>query len=303
MNICEAIERYTIYIKTERRMSEYTVRNYGADLTAFAGYASENHVEDITEVDDRIIRDWMMERMEGHSARDTNRALCSLRGWMKYCRMQGWTEKDPFQKISSIKMEKKLPVFFKEHEVEKIYEAGMFDEGFTGERDKLLLRLLYETGIRRSEAAGLTEGDVDTGKSQIKVLGKRNKERIIPIENELLQNILRFIALKREKGIGEGTLLTNEKGKAMSGEQIYAAVKKYMVPICMEDKISPHVFRHTFATHILNEGGNIDAVKELLGHTDLMATEVYTHVTRQHLKETYLHTHPRALKGKVTKEI
>lgn len=298
MNLQESIARYIAYIADERRLSPYTVRNYRGDLELFAQYAEDQGVSQLDELDSRLIRSWQMMRMEDHSARDTNRALCSLRGWCRYMRKMGEMTSDPFQKVGSAKMEKKLPVFFKEKEAERIYEEKTFLPTFEGERDKLLLRTLYETGIRRSEAIGLMESSIDAANRQIKVHGKRDKERIIPIENELLQNIFRFIALKRENNVEDPHLFTNSKGRPMSGNDVYKVVKQYMSGLSMADKVSPHVFRHTFASHMLNEGANIDAVKELLGHTDLMATEVYTHVTREHLKEAYRHAHPRAKQEK-----
>ena len=165
-----------------------------------------------------------------------------------------------------------------------------------GQRDKLMLRLLYETGMRRSELAGLKVSSVDFSSLTIKVLGKRNKERVIPIENELAHNISQYLALKeQEKGPSEW-LFVGTKGRQITPQDVYRTVKKYMSALSDADRISPHVFRHSFATHILNEGGNIEAIKELLGHADLATTEVYTHVTREHLKEVYKQAHPR---GKV----
>lgn len=294
MNIEESINNFIMYIANERRLSSYTIRNYSKDLELFRLFAKSNGVERVEDLDARLIRDWQMQRMKTHSHRDTNRAISSLRSWCKYLRCQQILKKDPFQKISTVKTEKKLPIFFKESEVEHIYDADIFPNTFDGERDKLLLRLLYETGIRCAEVIGITEHSIDFGNKQLKVLGKRNKERIIPLENELLQNISRFVALKKENGIEGDALLTNERGRKLSHTKVYNVVHYYMGMLSNADRISPHVFRHTFATQMLNEGANIDAVKELLGHTDLMATEVYTHVTREHLKDAYKHAHPRA---------
>jgi integrase/recombinase XerC len=166
--------------------------------------------------------------------------------------------------------------------------------------------MLYETGMRRSELANVTLGNINLDELTIKVRGKRNKERIIPIEDELAHNISRFIALRntmvKELKVKKPTvantdrLLVNSKGRVVSDGMIYLIVEKYMAPRSNAERTSPHVFRHTFATHMLNEGANIDAIKELLGHSDLAATEVYTHVTREHLKDTYKHAHPRATK-------
>ena len=199
-------------------------------------------------------------------------------------------------KVSAPRQPKRLPIFFKEGELEHLYDEGLFPDDFIGRRDRLMLRMLYETGIRRSELAGLKVQEVDFSSLTIKVLGKRNKERIIPIESELAHNISEYIALKeQEKGASEW-LFVGRKGGQITPQDIYLTVKKYMPLLSNADRISPHVFRHSFATHILNEGGNIQAIKELLGHEKLETTEIYTHVTREHLKEVYSTAHPRARK-------
>lgn len=300
MTIRESMGAFLDYIAHERRLSPNTVASYKASLERFCGYLLEaEQVSELEDLDARLIRSWQMHLMDGEcSARTTNKMLSALHSWCRYLRKRGLIETDPFQKVTTVKTDKKLPIFYKESEVERIYEAGLFPDTFNGRRDQLLLRILYETGIRRAEAIGLKESSVDLGQLQIKVLGKRNKERIIPIEIELAHTISAFLALKKEKGIDTESLLPDEKGHPLNISRVAAIVKRYMGQISSADRISPHVFRHTFATHMLNEGANIDAIKELLGHTDLMATEVYTHVTREHLKEAYQHAHPRSQKPK-----
>ena len=160
----------------------------------------------------------------------------------------------------------------------------------------MLLQLLYETGIRRAEVVGMKESSIDFSAKTLKVLGKRDKERIIPLENELLHNIKCYFSLKKENNLENESFFVRKNGKPFKAFDVYQVVKKYMTLFSNADKISPHVFRHSFATHMLNDGANISAIKELLGHTDLAATEIYTHVTRQHMKEVYTHTHPRARK-------
>ena len=191
---------------------------------------------------------------------------------------------------------KKLPIFFREAEVAHIYDAGLYPDTFEGERDKLLLRILYETGIRRAEVVGLTESSVDLSAQTIKVLGKRNKERVIPIEFELSHTIANYLTLKHQMSTYDEALLVDAKGRALKYSHVHTIVKRYMSVLSNADRISTHVFRHTFATHMLKEGANIDAIKELLGHSSLDATEVYAHVTLEHLKDTYRHAHPRARK-------
>ena len=279
---------------------------YVGEVERFGRYLEAQKIEEVDEVEAYHVRDWQMELMSaGEAVGTVLKQLAALRAWFKYLRRQGYCERDIMAKITPPKTPKRLPVFFREKEVERIY-ADMFPHTFDGEMEKLVLRMLYETGMRRSELAMLRLGGLDLSAGSIKVRGKGDKERIIPIENELAQNISRFLTLREEK-IEElkcadehyeetDRLLINGKGRAVSDGMIYLIVKRYMSPITTAERVSPHVFRHSFATHMLNEGANIDAIKELLGHSDLGTTEVYTHVAREHLKETYKHAHPRANK-------
>lgn len=297
MKINEAIEQFHSYIANERRMAAGTVRNYITDLLDFSQWLELQQITDLGEISAREVRAWQMEHMDrGENPGTVKRRLSSLSSFFLYLRRHNLFNSDIMAKVSAPRQPKRLPVFFKEGELEHLYDEGLFPDDFIGQRDKLMLRMLYETGIRRSELAGLKIQSVDFSSLTIKVLGKRNKERIIPIESELAHNISEYIALKeQEKGASEW-LFVGRKGGQITTNDIYLTVKKYMPQLSNADRISPHVFRHSFATHILNEGGNIQAIKELLGHADLATTEVYTHVTRQHLKEVYTHAHPRANK-------
>lgn len=297
MRISEAIERFHSYIANERRMASGTVYNYTEDLRDFAQWLSRQGIADLDEVTAREVRSWQMDHMDrGENPGTVKRRLSSLSSFFRYLRRHGLFDTDIMAKVSAPRQPKRLPVFFKEGELEHLYDEGLFADDFMGQRDRLMLRLLYETGIRRSELAGLRVSDVDFSSLTIKVLGKRNKERLIPIESELAHNISEYLALKeQEKGASEW-LFVGRKGRQITVQDIYNTVKKYMSLLSNADRISPHVFRHSFATHILNEGGNIQAIKELLGHADLATTEVYTHVTREHLKEVYKYAHPRARK-------
>ena len=291
----EAIARYLSYLQNEKRRSRLTVETYRTVLDDFMGHLDKAEIYDIEEITTRDIREWQMQHSErGEAASTIAKRLSALRSWFSYLRRAKIYSHDIMAKITSPKRPQTLPVFFKEKEVERIYDAGIFGDDFEGERDKLMLRMLYETGMRRSELVGLTEKSVDLSGKSIKVLGKRNKERVIPIENELVQNIERYLALKKQIESCDEALFVSKKGKAIGSNKVYTTVKRYMTPLTNADRISPHVFRHTFATHILNEGADINAIKELLGHSSLNATEIYTHVTREHLKEAYKHAHPRA---------
>ena len=306
MKIEEAIRYFADYVATEKRLAAGTRHYYVGEVERFGRYLATQKVEEVGEVEAYHVRDWQMGLMaEGEAAGTVLKQLAALQAWFKYLRRQGYYDRDIMAKVTPPKRPRRLPVFFRENEVERIY-SDMFPDTFDGEMERLVLRMLYETGMRRSELAMLRLGGVDLWAKSIKVRGKGNKERIIPIENELAQNISRFLAL-RDMKIEElkcadehyeetDRLLINGKGRAVSDGMIYVIVKRYMSPISTAERVSPHVFRHSFATHMLNEGANIDAIKELLGHSDLGTTEVYTHVAREHLKETYKHAHPRANK-------
>jgi integrase/recombinase XerC len=196
-------------------------------------------------------------------------------------------------KISGPKTPKRLPSFVDEHQMEDLFTEVKFDEGFAGQRDKLILDLLYQTGIRRSELTHLKELDVDLFNSTIKVLGKRNKERMIPISLALKRNLETYLQVKKELNLSNPMLLVSEKDITLSEQAAYKLVKKYLSQITTIQKKSPHVLRHTFATHLLNNGADINAVKDLLGHANLSATQVYTHNTIDKLKKSYKQAHPR----------
>ena len=306
VKIDEAIQRFTDYVSSERRLAEGTVRYYISEVERFGRYLYSLDIHLIEEISAQDVRSWQMSLMEeGEAAGTVTKQIAALRAWFKFLRKKGYTDTDIMVKITPPKRAKRLPIFFREDEVEQIYD-DIYPNDYDGELDKLVLRMLYETGMRRSELANVTLGNINLDELTIKVRGKRNKERIIPIEDELAHNISRFIALrntmveelkaKKPTVANTDRLLVNSKGRVVSDGMIYLIVEKYMAPRSNAERTSPHVFRHTFATHMLNEGANIDAIKELLGHSDLAATEVYTHVTREHLKDTYKHAHPKKTK-------
>lgn len=297
MKIVEAIEKFLCYISTERRLSERTVRSYSITLREFSDFLTSLGLNEIEEVSSQEIRLWQVSLVEnGLEPGTVNRCIVTLRSFYKYLRRQKIMTVDVMAKVTSPKLAKHLPIFFREKEVENIYNNDLFPDTFEGHRDQLILQMLYETGMRRAEMAGLTESSVDLSNLTIKVLGKRDKERYIPIKNELAHNISNYLSLKRGINNCSEAFFVRKDGSPASDSVVYGIVKKYMTAFSQAERISPHIFRHSFATHLLNEGADINAIKELLGHTDLMATEVYTHVTREHLKEAYKHAHPRATK-------
>ena len=297
MTVSEAIERFHEYVATEQRLSAGTVDNYMRDLLDLEAYLRSQGVLEMESLDGRDLRAWQMEHMErGEAAGTVKRRLSSVSSWLRYLRRRGLYDVDLMAKVSAPRQPHRLPVYFKEGELEHLYDAGLFADDFEGRRDGLMLRMLYETGVRRSELMGLRESDVDLLRLNIKVLGKRNKERYVPIESELAHNISDYMALKEQTFGNVEWLFVDKKGRQVTPGLVYRIVKKYMTALSTADRISPHVFRHSFATHVLNEGGDLLAIKEILGHADLATTEVYTHVTREHLKDVYRQAHPRSRK-------
>lgn len=300
VKIEEAIQRFADHITVERHLSPTTVRYYVREAEDFAQYLASQEVTDIEKIEPYDVRDWLMVQMEKNSPATVRKKHAALSAWITYLRKNKYLARDIMASVSIPQQPTRQPIFFRESEVEHIYD-DIYPPTYEGALAKLVLRMLYETGMRRSELASLTVQDVNLSKLTIKVLGKGSKERIIPIENELAHNISQYLALRDEKMAEEKAadsrrLLINSKGRPVSDSKIYSIVEQYMPALSQADRVSPHVFRHTFATHILSEGADINAVKELLGHSSLDSTEIYTHVSRERLKETYKHAHPRATK-------
>lgn len=306
MKITESIQQFADYVTNERRLAAGTTKYYVRVVECFANYLDLLGMDKVEEIEAREVRDWQMVQIEqGKSSGTVVKQMAALRAWFKYLRRYHGLDRDLMAKVAVPKRPRRLPVFFRESEAETIYSVD-FPNTFDGEMEKLVLRMLYETGMRRAELSLLTLNSVDLRACVIKVRGKRNKERLVPIENELSQNISRYLALREQveaqllalhpDKAPTPRLLINGKGRPVSDGMVYHIVEKYMQPRSRAERTSPHVFRHTFATHMLSEGANIDAIKELLGHSSLSSTEIYTHVSREHLKETYKHAHPRAHK-------
>ncbi|MES2620560.1 MAG: site-specific tyrosine recombinase/integron integrase [Bacteroidota bacterium] len=291
-----SVQSFFNYIEFERRYSKHTHEAYRNDLAQFGAFLEpyEKQLKDATHTD---IRNWIVSMMEQKtSARSVNRKISALKSFYKFLLRRGEIKNTPLSKVQTPKTSKRLPVFVDLPSIEKLLKEVVFPEGYEGLRDKMIIELFYGTGMRRSELINLKETDVDSYSSQIKVLGKGNKERIIPIHNELRNSIRGFIEEKRrlvESQKGDFLIVT-EKGKKMEPGFVYEIVKKYLNMVTTVDKKSPHTLRHTFATHLMNGGADINAVKELLGHSSLAATQVYTHNTIDKLKEIYNRAHPKA---------
>jgi integrase/recombinase XerC len=291
------VQSFLNYIEYERRYSKHTIESYANDLEQFGLYLKSEYDKDETELASHLeIRSWIVQMMEHKiSPRSINRKLSTLKSFFKFLMRKGVVKKSPLSKVLAPKTSKRLPVFVEKAGIERLLTDIEFPEGFVGVRDKMIVDLLYNTGMRRSELNNLKETDIDSYNSQIKVLGKGNKERIIPIQPQLRAAIREYIDLKNQNiAMPSVYLFVNHEGKLLNPSHIYQIVKKYLNLITTIDKKSPHVLRHTFATHLMNNGADINAVKELLGHASLAATQVYTHNTIDKLKNIYKQAHPKA---------
>ena len=283
------------YLKTEKRFSDNTCVAYKNDLNQFIEFAELTKQDELNEINYQMIRSWIVHLMDlGGSYRTVNRKLSTLRTFYRWCLKQGFTDTNPMLKIKGPKLEKRLPVFLKQSELDEQKLAPLFSEDFDGIRDRLIVELFYQTGIRLSELITLKEEDVTN--SSIKVLGKRNKERIIPISIELSNQISVYQKHKCLNGITASNLLTLITGKNLYPKLVYRKINYYLGLVSSIDKKSPHVLRHTFATHMLNNGTGLETLKNILGHASLSATQVYTHTSFTQLNTIYSQAHPRGHK-------
>ncbi len=275
----------------------HTVISYSRDLDQFEIYLGEVYeLNDLLEAGHQMVRSWIVKLMEvGITARTINRKLSTLKSFYKYSLRQGEITKNPMNKVVAPKTAKKLPEFVEQDKMQLLFRDDVFSDDFASLRDRLMLELLYATGIRLSELVGLKESDVSA--NAIKVLGKRNKERIIPVGNFLMELIQNYLNKKKEISLEQNEyLLVTDRGDKLYDKFVYRKVNYYLGVITTANKKSPHVLRHTFATHMLNNGADLNAIKELLGHANLSATQVYTHNTIEKLKNVHSQAHPRAQK-------
>lgn len=291
------IDLFIKYIKYEKRYSLHTVQSYENDLTKFAEFFNYNKQNfDPLAISHQEIRKWIVFLMEtGYSVKSINRKLSALKSFYKFLLKENYVSKSPLIKISAPKSNKSLPHFVERNRMDLLLDEVSFGDGFEAFRDKVVIELLYLTGMRLAELNGLKTTDIDFSSKNLKVLGKRNKERIIPINNELMMSLKNYIDIRQKeiKPSNEYLILT-KKGEKAYPKLIYRIVKKYLEQVTTIEKKSPHVLRHTFATHMLNSGADLNAIKEILGHANLSATEIYTHNTFEKLKSIYKQAHPRA---------
>ena len=290
-------DKFLSYLQFEKRYSTHTVNAYQRDLNDFLQYSE---VKDVTEFEDlspAYIRSWIVHLIEsGLKNRSVNRKLATLRSFYKWLVKETIVSSSPMSKVNGPKSEKHLPQFVQESELDLYKMKNLFSEDFEGKRDELMFELFYQTGIRLSELIALKLTDIQTG--QIKVLGKRNKERIIPISNNLDHQIQQYISLRENQSPQCLNILILESGKKLYPAFAYRKINSYLGKVTTLDKKSPHVLRHTFATHMLNRGTGLETLKDLLGHANLSATQIYTHNSFAKLNSIYSQAHPRGRKTK-----
>ena len=285
--------KFITYLSSEKRFSEHTIKSYATDLKQFTSFLSSEFqiIDEINEISFQIIRTWIASLLEkGINPRSVNRKISTLKTYFKFLIREGELVENPMMKVVAPKSKKRLPVFIEEDQIASLLNEVQFEEGFVGQRNKLIIELFYFTGIRLSELINIKISDVDFNNQSIKVLGKRNKERIIPLSSNFLNDLNLFIKANKQNKY----LFTNLEGDKLYNKLVYRLVNKYIGEISSVNKKSPHILRHTFATHMLNNGADINAIKELLGHANLSATQVYTHNTIEKLKTVYKQAHPRA---------
>ena len=285
-------KKFIQYLNTERRFSPNTVSSYLTDLRQFYEYLYSKHaVERVEDINFQFIRSWISSILEsGLTARTVNRKISTLKTYFRFLLKLGLITENPIIKIIPPKSEKKLPVFISIKNMSNLFNKIEFKDTFEGKRDKLILEFFYATGVRLSEIINIKVHDINFEKSYVKVLGKRNKERLVPLTPKLSKEIKLFIFKYELKD----NLFVNLKGKKMYHKEIYRLVVKYINLVSTISKKSPHVLRHTFATHMLNNGADINAIKELLGHTSLATTQIYAQNSIEKLKQVYKQAHPRA---------
>ncbi len=291
------INSFLDYLRLELNRSENTIVSYETDLREFEAYLKETDEGlEFETLEASVVRNWMVHLMdEGRAASSVNRKLSSLRSFYRYLLRKEKVKYDPMLKVVGPKKKKPLPFFLKEKEMDRLLDETSFDEGFEGCRDRMILETFYATGMRLSELIGLDDSDVDFSARQIKVTGKRNKQRLIPFGKELEEDLLQYIKV-RDEAFPEGTeaFFVLNNGKRVYPNWVYKMVKRNLSKVATLQKRSPHVLRHTFATAMLNGKAELRAVKELLGHESLATTEIYTHTTFEELKKVYEQAHPRA---------
>ncbi len=297
----QELEAFTQYLQIEKGYSPHTVIAYVEDTREFSNYF-ESHIAPLSlegltqQVNHRVIRSWMSSMLDaGLGKRSVARKIASLNAFYRFLMKSGLAESNPARRVSVPKSEKKLPVFLKQEETTRLFEADIFPDGFIGARDRAIMEILYGCGLRRAEVVGLQYRDIRFNKGLLKVLGKGNKERIVPFGKAVEISFKEYIKACEKEGFdySQDFFLT-DSGNKLYPRFVHALVNRYVGAISSVSKKSPHVMRHTFATHLLEEGADLNAIKEMLGHSSLAATQVYVHNNISTLKKVYRQAHPKA---------
>ncbi len=290
-------ESFLHYIQTEKRYSPHTVRSYINDLDQFFSFLlNQNLSADPAHVTSHDVRAWIVSLMSnGYSAVSVHRKISCLRVFYRYLRKEGFVLSDPLEKVVLPKRKKTLPVFVEEESIAKLLDNDNFGDSLAGIRNRTIIEMLYLTGIRRAELIGLHDRDLDLESALVKVTGKRNKQRIIPLTKRFVESLREFINIRNASTFlhPDGWLFVTDKGNKLYDKYVYNIVNDYLAMVTTIEKKSPHVLRHTFATHMLNHGADLNTIKEFLGHANLSATQIYTHTTFEKLKKIYKQAHPR----------
>ncbi len=285
------------YLSLERRMSPHTITAYRNDIQQFIAHCTEQQcLSSVTELRHLHIRSWIVSFIEsGQSPRSVNRRLSCLKTYFKYLRKRGFLETDPMKKVIAPKTGKRLPVVVQEHQMLSLFTHIEFGADYGGQMHRLLLEILYSTGMRRSEVSSLKINDIDLGRMVFRVSGKGNKQRMLPFAHYLAKLLEAFIKMRSETfpGTDQPWLFLNRKGEQLSPESIYHIVRKHLSAVTTIEQRSPHVLRHSFATHLSNNGADLNAIKELLGHSNLAATQIYMHNSIERLQKVYEQAHPK----------
>ena len=289
------LNQFLNYLSSEKRFSTHTLIAYENDLKQFFEFTKIDTQNSLSEVNHQLIRSWIVDLVDSEfSNKSVNRKLSSLRSFVKWAQKNDYLIQNPFKKVVAPKIIKRLPIFVKESEIESVKVESYFANDFVGIRNLLIVEILYQTGIRLSELINLKIEDLSN--DSIKVLGKRNKERIIPISNELQIQIIEYLKQRTQIISDEWFLFVLEDGKKIYEKLVYRLINNYLSSHTNLEKRSPHVLRHTFATHMMNNGAGLEVLKKLLGHADLSATQVYTHNSFSQLTNIYSQAHPRGQK-------
>lgn len=292
------MELFFKYLQYEKRYSPHTLTSYHTDLGQFAQYLNQVYqIADPAEAGHTIIRSWILTLVQNNiKPRSINRKIACLRSYYRFLLAQQRIEANPMLRIKAPKVSKKLPAFVAEEPFNTLLDTFTFEENFEGQRDRLILEFLYGTGIRLAELIGIADSDLNMRAKTVRVLGKGNKERIVPINDSLLASIEVYQKHKKSEFLDNNSekLLVTNKARPLYPKFVYRVVKKYISLITTSENNSPHVLRHSFATHLLNKGADLNAIKDLLGHSSLAATQVYTHNSIEKLKSIFEKAHPKA---------